>query len=90
MDIQIGMTSDTSSTRDQIYIFSLKPKKILKQQSSSSMIKIQWAVWNATPEHTGTLKTYDCPIFIKQKNQRKKKTPYRLALNMNTREQNIT
>jgi hypothetical protein len=27
--------------------------------------KIQWAGWNATPEHT--LKTYDCSILIKQK-----------------------
>jgi hypothetical protein len=28
--------------------------------------------WKATPEHTQTLKTCDCPILIKQKNQRKK------------------
>jgi hypothetical protein len=28
---------------------------------------VQWAGWNATPEHTDTLKTYDCPILIKQK-----------------------
>jgi hypothetical protein len=36
---------------------------------------IQWAGWYAIPEHTDTLKTYDCPILIKQKNQRKKKNP---------------
>jgi hypothetical protein len=28
---------------------------------------LQCAGWNATPEHTATLKTYDCPILIKQK-----------------------
>jgi hypothetical protein len=28
---------------------------------------IQWAGWNVTPEHTDTLKTYDCPVLIKQK-----------------------
>jgi hypothetical protein len=27
----------------------------------------QWAGWNATPEHTETLKTYDYPTLIKQK-----------------------
>jgi hypothetical protein len=27
---------------------------------------VQWAGWNTTPEHTDTLKTYDCPILIKQ------------------------
>jgi hypothetical protein len=27
---------------------------------------VQWARWNTTPEHTDTLKTYDCPIFFKQ------------------------
>jgi hypothetical protein len=28
---------------------------------------IQWAGWNRTPEHTDTLKTYDCPTLVKQK-----------------------
>jgi hypothetical protein len=37
---------------------------------------IQWSGWNATPEHIDTLKTYDCPILIKQKIEEKKKTPY--------------
>jgi hypothetical protein len=27
---------------------------------------VQWTVWNATPEHTETLKEYDCPIIIKR------------------------
>jgi hypothetical protein len=29
------------------------------------------AGWNATPEHRDTLKTYDCPILIKQKIEEK-------------------
>jgi hypothetical protein len=28
---------------------------------------IQWAGWNAMPEHTDTFKTYQCPLLIKQK-----------------------
>jgi hypothetical protein len=28
---------------------------------------IQWAGCNATPEHTDTLKAYNCPILVKQK-----------------------
>jgi hypothetical protein len=27
--------------------------------------------WNATPEHTDTLKTYHCPILFKQKLKKK-------------------
>jgi hypothetical protein len=34
---------------------------------------VQWASWNATPEHTDTLKTYDCPILIKQKIEEKRR-----------------
>jgi endonuclease/exonuclease/phosphatase family metal-dependent hydrolase len=34
---------------------------------------VQWAGWNATPEHTDTLKTYDCPILIKQKSEEKRR-----------------
>jgi hypothetical protein len=29
--------------------------------------------WNATPEHTDTLKTYDCPILMKQKIEEKRR-----------------
>jgi hypothetical protein len=32
---------------------------------------IQWAGWNATPEHTDTLKTYDCPILQKIEEKRR-------------------
>jgi hypothetical protein len=32
---------------------------------------IQWAGWNAIPEHTGTLKTYDSPILTKQEIEEK-------------------
>jgi hypothetical protein len=34
---------------------------------------IQWAGWNATPEHTDTLKTYNCPILNKQKIEEKRR-----------------
>jgi hypothetical protein len=34
---------------------------------------VQWAGWNATPEHTGTLKPYECPILIKQKIEEKRR-----------------
>jgi hypothetical protein len=27
---------------------------------------MQWAGWNTTPKHTEIVKTYDCPILIKQ------------------------
>jgi hypothetical protein len=36
---------------------------------------IQWKSWTATPEHESPVKAYHCPIIIKQKNWRKKKTP---------------
>jgi hypothetical protein len=32
---------------------------------------VQWAGWNATPEHTDMLKTYDCAILIKLKVKKK-------------------
>jgi hypothetical protein len=52
---------------------------------------IQWAGWNATPEHRDTLKAYDYPILIKQKKtEGKKKTPLALAPITNTRKQMIT
>jgi hypothetical protein len=35
---------------------------------------IQLADWYITPEHTGTLKTYDYPILIKQKSKKKEDT----------------
>jgi hypothetical protein len=34
---------------------------------------VQWIGWNATPEHTDTLKTYDCPILIKQQIEGKRR-----------------
>jgi hypothetical protein len=33
---------------------------------------IQWAGWKATPDHTDTLKTYDCPMLIKHKSEEKR------------------
>jgi hypothetical protein len=51
---------------------SLKTEEKLNKQVSSSMT-IQWAGWKAMPENTGTSKTYQCPILIKQKIIEKKK-----------------
>jgi hypothetical protein len=34
---------------------------------------MQWAGWNATPEHTDKLKTYEYPILIKQKSEEKRR-----------------
>jgi hypothetical protein len=34
---------------------------------------MQWAGWTATPQHKDTLKTYDCPILIKQKIEEKRR-----------------
>jgi hypothetical protein len=53
---------------------SLKTEEDI-EEAAKFFDTIQWAGWNATPEHTDTLKTYDCPKLIKQKNRRKKKTP---------------
>jgi hypothetical protein len=54
---------------------SLKTEEDIKAAVKVFNDTVQWAGWNATPEHTDTLnKTYDCPILIKQKNRRKKKT----------------
>jgi hypothetical protein len=33
---------------------------------------LQWAGWNATQEHIDTLKTYDCPILIKQQIEKRR------------------
>jgi hypothetical protein len=33
---------------------------------------VQWAGWNATPEHMDTLMTYNCPILNKQKIEEKR------------------
>jgi hypothetical protein len=46
---------------------SLKPEEDIEAAVKFYNDTIQWAGWNATPEHTETLKTYDCPILIKQK-----------------------
>jgi hypothetical protein len=42
---------------------------------------IQWACWNTPIEHTDTLKTYGCPILIKQKNLRKKEDSIEVGTN---------
>jgi hypothetical protein len=49
----------------------------LKNEDIEAAVKffnytMQWARWNAMRKHADTLKTYDCPISIKQKIGKKK------------------
>jgi hypothetical protein len=60
------MTSDTSSTSSTLNV------SFNTEENTEAAIKffsdtVQWASWNAMPEHTDTLKIYGCPILIKQK-----------------------
>jgi hypothetical protein len=50
----------------------LKPEEDTEAVVKFFIDTIQWAGWNATPEHTGTLKTYDSPILLKQKIEEKR------------------
>jgi hypothetical protein len=45
---------------------SLKTKEEIEAGVKFFNDTIQWAGWKATSQHTDTLKTYDCPILIKQ------------------------
>jgi hypothetical protein len=45
--------------------FFLETEKDIEAAANFFNDTTQWAEWNATPEHTETLKTYDCPILIK-------------------------
>jgi hypothetical protein len=47
---------------------SLKTEEDIEEGVKFFNHTIQWADWNATPEHTDTLKTHNHPILIKQKN----------------------
>jgi hypothetical protein len=53
---------------------SLKTKEDFEAAVKFFNDTIQWTGWIAMSEHTDTLKTYDCPILIKQ-NFEEKKTP---------------
>jgi hypothetical protein len=52
---------------------SLKTKEDIEAAVEFFNDTVQWAVWNAAPEHTDTLKTYNCPILIKQKIEEKRR-----------------
>jgi hypothetical protein len=52
---------------------SLKTKEDIEPAVKFFNDKIQWAGWNTMPEHTDTVKTYDCPIIIKQKTEERRK-----------------
>jgi hypothetical protein len=51
---------------------SLKTEEDIEAAAKFFNYTIRWAGWNTTPEHTDTLKTYDCPILIKQKKWKRK------------------
>jgi hypothetical protein len=51
-------------------MFPLRPKNILKQQSNSSTIQYNGLV-GIQRQNIQTLKTYDCPILIKEKSKKK-------------------
>jgi hypothetical protein len=54
---------------------SLKTEEDIEAEVKFFNDTVQWAGWNATPEQTDTLKTYDSHILNKQKNRREEKTP---------------
>jgi hypothetical protein len=67
----------------------LKTEADIEAAAKSFNDTVQWAGWTAPPQHSDALKMHDCPVTIKQKNRRKKKTPQRVAPITNTREQTV-
>jgi hypothetical protein len=52
---------------------SLKTEENIEAAVTFFNDTVQCAGWNATPENTDKLKTYDCPILIKQKIEEKRR-----------------
>jgi hypothetical protein len=52
---------------------SLKTEEVIEVAVKFFNDTVQWTGWNATPEHTDTLKTHNCSILIKQKIQEKRR-----------------
>jgi hypothetical protein len=44
---------------------SLKTEEAIEAAVKFINDTVQWADWNATPEHTDTLETYGCPVLIR-------------------------
>jgi hypothetical protein len=68
---------------------SLQTEKDIEVAAKLLNDTIQWAGWNATPEHTDTLNTYDFPLLIKKINTSTQLreilyTDYNLPLNRST------
>jgi hypothetical protein len=61
------MTLDNVSTRLTLKV-SLKTEEDIEAAVEFFNNTIQWAGWNAMPQHTDTVKTYDCPILITTRN----------------------
>jgi hypothetical protein len=51
----------------------LKTEENIQEAGNFFSNTIQWAGWNATPEHTDILITVDCPIQMKQKMKEKQR-----------------
>jgi hypothetical protein len=51
----------------------LKTEEDIEAAVKSFNDTVQWAGWNATPEHTDALKIYDFPIILKQKIEEKRR-----------------
>jgi hypothetical protein len=66
------MTSDASSMRLTSNI-PLKTKEDNEAAAKFFNDTIQWAGWNAMPEHKMTLEAYNCPIKIKLKIEEKRR-----------------
>jgi hypothetical protein len=52
---------------------SLKTEEDIEEAVKFFNDTVQWVGWNATPEYTGTLKTYGCLVLIKQKIEEKRR-----------------
>jgi hypothetical protein len=64
---------------------SLKREEDIEAAVQFSNDTVQWASRYATPEHTDTLKRYDCHTLMKQQIEKKRNTPYGLAPITNTK-----
>jgi hypothetical protein len=51
--------------------FPLRAEEDVEVAVNSFNNTIQWAVWNATPEHTDTFNAYYFPLLIKKKIEKK-------------------
>jgi hypothetical protein len=63
---QLSLSNIHTHWDDFRCLTSLKTEEDIETGVKFLNDSVQWARWNATPEYTDTLKTYDSPILIKQ------------------------